>query len=191
MFKKTFDNLSGKILVASPYTMHGNVFYKSLIYLLSHTPEGSTGLIINHPINKVPFGTLVKMSIPGEILMDGLNVPVHLGGPVDLEKGVFLHSAEYDKNLLFKFDGNLALSSGGSILGDIVSGQGPRDKIFILGYTGWSAGQLEFEIKNNLWIVLDCDYNLIFSVPNELKWSTGLKLAGQDFGTFSSKLGNC
>lgn len=191
MSNKDFENLSGKILIASPFTMQGNVFYRSLIYMLSHSPEASAGVIINHPLNKLPFGALLKMSAFGESGIDSLKIPIHLGGPVELEKGVFLHSPEYNKNLLFNFGNDLAVSSNPSIVNDIASGKGPKDKMLILGYTGWSAGQLEFEIKNNLWIVLDYDYNLVFSIPNELKWLSALQLAGQNLSTFSSRQGHC
>lgn len=191
MFNKMFKNLSSKVLIASPYTMQGNVFHRSIIYLLSHTKDGSTGLIINHSINHMPFGALLKMAMPNRSLMNELNIPIHLGGPVDIEKGMFLHSAEYDKNLLFKFCDNVALSTNSSIINDIAEGNGPKDAMFVVGYTGWSAGQLEFELKNNLWIVADYDYDLLFSTPNDRKWFVALEKTGTDLAIFSSKLGNC
>ena len=100
MIKQDFSNLTGKILIASPFAMEGNVFHKSLIYVIKHTNEGSVGLIFNHPINNAPANTLFK-KIDSKINTGDLNLDIHLGGPVEVERGFFLHTGEYNKNLLF------------------------------------------------------------------------------------------
>lgn len=186
-----FDNLSGKILIASPYVYIGDVFNKSLIYVLSHTQDGAVGLIVNHVVNRIPFNSLCKNS-------NNLNIPqnqdmllVYLGGPVERERGFFLHSSDYDKNILFKFQDGLSVSSNTEIVSDIAQGQGPKDSLFMIGYTGWGAGQLELELENNFWIISDCEKDLIFYTHNDLKWETAIKRIGIEDLYFSSKPGNC
>ena len=177
MKDQNFSNLTGKILIASPFAMAGNVFHKSLIYVIKHTDEGSIGLIINRPINNTPakneFGNIQGIDI------QNFNLDIHIGGPVEIERGFFLHSSDYNKNLLFHPDqGELAVSSNIEILRDIVNGMGPKNSIFSIGYTGWGKGELELELENNLWIIAYANLDLIFSKDNVNKWSNALSTLG-------------
>jgi putative transcriptional regulator len=178
MIKQDFSNLTGKILIASPFAMEGNVFHKSLIYVIKHTNEGSVGLIFNHPINNAPANSLFK-KIDSKINTGDLNLDIHLGGPVEVERGFFLHTSEYNKNLLFNpAQSDLAVSSNAQILQDIADGTGPQNSIFIVGYTGWSAGQIEFELEHNLWLISEPNHDLIFLESPEDKWSKALATLG-------------
>lgn len=191
MGDQIFDNLSGKILIASPYTLYSDVFHKSLIYILSHTKDGSSGLIVNHLMSRMPLKSLFN-AVNDTVANDtDMLLSIYLGGPVEIEKGFFLHSDEYDKNLLFKFQNNIAISSNTAILKDIAAGVGPKRSLFIVGYTGWGAGQLELELQNNFWIVSDCDQELIFSESNDEKWVVALKSLGIENAHFTAKLGHC
>lgn len=189
MDSQDFSNLSGKILIASPHVDCGEVFHKSLIYLLSHTQEGSIGLIVNYLVNHTPLNTLFK--IINDQTVSELILPVYLGGPMDLERGFFLHSVDYDKNLLFKFQDHLAVSSNTEILRDIAAGIGPKKSLFIIGYTSWGAGQLEAELENNLWIASNYDQELIFSEEFAEKWQLALARLGINDLFFGSMLGYC
>lgn len=176
MTKQDFSNLTGKILIASPFAMEGNVFHKSLIYVLKHTDEGSIGLIFNHTVNNAPANTLFDKI---DVNTDELKLNVHLGGPVEVARGFFLHTGEYNKNLLFNTqDSNLAVSSNSQILQDIADGTGPQNSLFIIGYTGWNAGQLEFELEHNLWLISEPDHDLIFQTDSQQKWSKALGKLG-------------
>ena len=178
MIEQDFSNLTGKILIASPFAMEGNVFHKSLIYVVKHTNEGSIGLIFNHPINNVPASNLFK-KLDSKIDAGDLKLDIHLGGPIEVERGFFLHTSEYSKNLLFDTsDRNLAVSSNAQILQDIANGIGPRNSLFIIGYTGWGLGQLEFELENNLWIISEPEPDLIFLEDSAQKWTSALGLLG-------------
>src|SRR4028118_2246322 len=99
MTHTSFNNLSGKILIASPYMLQGDVFHKSLVYVLSHTPQGSVGLIVNHPVNRMPMKSLFKALDKNMEIGGDLTLPIYLGGPIELEKAFLLHSSDYDKNL--------------------------------------------------------------------------------------------
>jgi putative transcriptional regulator len=180
MSNHDFSNLTGKILVASPFAMEGNVFHKSLIYVIKHTSEGSVGLIFNHTIDNAPVHNILKKMDNERIInTDNLVLDIHLGGPIEVERGFFLHSGEYNKNLLFDVNGdNLAISSNSEILRDIANGSGPQNSLFIIGYTIWNAGQMEFEMENNLWMVLEPNHDLIFHQDPKQKWSKALSMLG-------------
>jgi putative transcriptional regulator len=120
-----------------------------------------------------------------------LSLKVHMGGPVEPERAFFLHSGEYDKNLLFKFQDNIAVSSNTDILDDILVGKGPQKSMFFVGYTGWAAGQLEDEMEDNFWIVSDFEQGLIFTQENEDKWRIALQRLGIEGDCFNPNIGYC
>lgn len=186
-----FDNLTGKMLIASPYSMTGHVFHKSIIYVMQHNREGSLGLIINHPLNHSPAINLLK-KIEHNINFKDLKLDVYLGGPIEIEKGFFLHTNEYNKNIIFDHasDG-LAVSSNLQIIQDISNGVGPKRSLFIIGYTGWKEDQLEFELKNNLWIVSEANLELIFNPDSEHKWNTALAMLGISKNDFIPEIALC
>ena len=190
MKDQTFNNLSGKILIASPFVFFGGMFYKSVIYILSHSMEGSVGIIVNHLVNHMAYKSIFKTSADPEVAASDYVLPVYLGGPVEVDRGFLLHSSEYTKNLLFTFQDNLAVSSNTEILKDIAQGSGPVNSMFVVGYTGWEAGELEAEIENNFWVVSECDQELIFSFKNEGKWKNALNRIGVDNSHFVPQLGS-
>lgn len=189
--KQELSNVTGKILIASPYTMEGNVFYKSLIYVVNHSTQGSIGLIFNHPVQNVPVSNIFQ-KMDSNIDINKLKMNIYLGGPVEVERGFFLHSAEYNKNVLYsKKSDNIAISSSVDILQDIANGTGPKETIFIVGYTGWNPGQMEAEINDNLWIVANPDRKLIFDEHIKDKWQFALNSLGIEASHFVPTPGHC
>ncbi len=67
--------LEGKLLLAMP-GMSDPRFERSVIYICSHSDEGAMGLVVNHPIPNLTFGSLLEQL---EIEDDGLapQIPVH------------------------------------------------------------------------------------------------------------------
>ena len=58
-------------------------------------------------------------------------------------------------------------------------------RLFI-GYSGWSGGQLEGELKQNSWIVSDTDASLIFDTPSKSFWREVLKRMGGQYKVLSN-----
>lgn len=178
----------GKTLVATPYVITKGIYHKSLIYMLSYTDEGVIELIFNHLVNHIDLKSFFK--IKNDKTTNPVMVPIYLGGPVEHEKGFFLHSTDYNKNLLLDSHNDLAISSNLEISEDIVFGKGPKNSLFIVGYTAWKAGQLEKELEENLWLVMDCDKEFICADNPEDKWDNALKYLGINEMYFSSKVGS-
>jgi putative transcriptional regulator len=59
-----------------------------------------------------------------------------------------------------------------------------------LGYSGWSAGQLEDELGRNGWLTVDADPSVIFDTPIENRWSRALALLGIDPRMLSQEAGH-
>jgi putative transcriptional regulator len=188
MNSKIFYNLSSKTLVATPNVIKEGIFCKSLIYILSHTHEGAIGLMFNHLVNHIEFKSFFK--IKSDKVDNTIMIPMYLGGPVELERGFFLHTNDYNKNLLLHFKNDLAVSSNPEIPEDIAYGRGPKNSLFIVGYTAWKAGQLEQELEDNLWLIMDCNKEFIFARNPENKWHDALKHLGIDEANFAMQVGS-
>jgi len=187
-----FENISGKFLIASPYFAFNPPFNKSLIYVASHTKEGSVGLIVNNLVNRMPFDSVLKMLKEDNSNAGDSALPIYVGGPVEPERGFILHTDEYDRNLLLRLsDNHLAVSSNVEILRDIAHGAGPKNSLFVLGYTSWGPGLLEKEMSNNMWLVSDYDKSLMFSPNDDKKWNEALAHIGIDNSLFYATPGYC
>ena len=59
-----------------------------------------------------------------------------------------------------------------------------------MGYSGWTAGQLEQEIADNSWLNAPADAEIIFSRPVEQRWQASAKLLGIDLSLISGQAGH-
>lgn len=187
------QNLAGKILIATPNVANQDMFNKSIIYIVSHDEYGCVGLIVNQNFKNSSFRDVFNMISSAPDNLDGLtnkyptieedvlhNQPIdlYLGGPVEYEKAVILHTNDYESNIIKPLKNNLAISSNVDIIKDIAAGKGPENSLFIMGHINWAPGAIEDEIKNNLWIVSDFCKSLVFSKNNNLKWNIAIQRLG-------------
>lgn len=180
--------LAGQLLVATPVIDSG-CFQKSVIYVFAHGADGAMGLIINQPLELVNYSALLEgMNLPKDA--EAREIPVFFGGPVERSRGFVIHSTDYYRDFSLARSGELAVTASSAILGDIVSGKGPRKAALIVGYAGWNAGQLEAEIEQNSWISVPASEALMFGTDNDLKWATASKSLGIDMAFFSTTVGH-
>ena len=59
-----------------------------------------------------------------------------------------------------------------------------------LGYSGWSAGQLEHEIAQNAWLTVPASLDIVFSPPPEERLAAAMQLLGVDFAKLSDVAGH-
>jgi putative transcriptional regulator len=57
----------------------------------------------------------------------------------------------------------------------------PNKLRFFIGYSGWSAGQLNIEMNEKTWITAQASRNIIFHENAEEIWKDSLKLLGGDY----------
>ena len=62
----------------------------------------------------------------------------------------------------------------------------PTDIHFFLGYSGWDAGQLEDEIKDDSWLVTDVDENTVMRDANNVSWTDFVKKAGNRYSIWEN-----
>ncbi|MFY9477334.1 MAG: YqgE/AlgH family protein [Pseudomonadota bacterium] len=185
-------NLTNQFLIAMPGMSDGN-FAGAVVYMCEHTERGALGLIINRPIEIGVQQLFEKVDLVLE-RDDLLSTPVYLGGPVQTERGFVLHEqldeegGHYSSTL--KIDGGLEMTTSRDVLEAMANGAGPRKVLITLGYSGWSAGQLEEEIGRNGWLTVAADREIIFDTPVEDRYDRALSLLGIDRGFLSSEAGH-
>lgn len=119
------------------------------------------GVIINRPLHK----TLADIS--GDFALGDLaDVPVFCGGPVQ-DKQLILSAWEAtEEEGVFKLYFGLDAEKATELKRD-------RDAIELrafLGYSGWTQGQLEGELRQNAWVVSPVDGAVIGAEDGEKMW---------------------
>jgi putative transcriptional regulator len=134
-------SLAGSLLVAHPNMLDPN-FRRTVLFISAHDPEdGAIGVIINRPLEK-NVADLVTETPPDNLA----DVPVFFGGPVGKNQ-LMLAAFEWHKEQGLKLNQHSIDQEQ-----PLLSGEMPPVFAF-LGYAGWSAGQLEAEMKQKAWIV--------------------------------------
>ena len=188
MFEIDLNNLSGKILLVTP-SMNHSIFKDTVIFLCSHSEDGAMGVIIDKPLQTLSFSSICKdMKIKEEVPLD---LPVLFGGPVEKNRGVILHSQDYDaEKETLKCTSTLSMTASFTILSDLAKGLGPVNALLALGYAGWAPDQLESELASNCWMFGKLEDQEIFSINFENKWSISLKNTGVEPSKISSNFGS-
>jgi len=60
----------------------------------------------------------------------------------------------------------------------------------MLGYSGWTAGQLEAEINRGDWLICEPDMSLLFDLPYEQRWSAAAAKIGVNMDWLSPEIGH-
>jgi putative transcriptional regulator len=176
--------LTGRILIAMP-GIGDPRFERAIIYICAHDEEHALGLALNRPVEGLTFADVLKrLDIPATI--DLPQDLVLIGGPVRRENGFVLHTDDYASPVppgtqasTLKIGDGIALTATKDVLEAIAShNRQPRRAVMALGYAGWGAGQLERELKENVWLTCDADEALLFDADHETKWARALAKIG-------------
>ena len=153
-------------------------FAYSVIYVCSHDDTGAMGIVINKPKGDLQISDLLdQIGIEGDVRV--ADSAVLNGGPVDINRGFVLHSADYFKaETSLKLSKTLNLTSTKDILEALVTDKAPEKAMLAVGYAGWSSGQLESEIIQNAWLVSEVNEDLIFGDDLDGKWAKALSIMG-------------
>ncbi|MBK6896218.1 MAG: YqgE/AlgH family protein [Alphaproteobacteria bacterium] len=191
--KSTCDGyLTGKLLIAMP-SMGDTRFHRAVIFMCSHDENGAMGLVVNHKLPGVAFHELIsQLDIRSDIVIDlkKYQMPVMSGGPVESARGFLLHSPDFRREETVVIDGQFGVTGTVEAVREIFTGKGPDHLLFILGYAGWSAGQLDWEIQQNAWLVTDANPAIIFDKDLDAKWTKAVGQLGFDPGMLSGAAGS-
>ena len=164
---------AGKLLIAEPFLADPN-FARTVVLLCEHGDSGTVGFILNRSTDLTLGDLLPELYTP--------SLMIYQGGPVQMDTLHMVH--------------RVPLSLGGnSIAEDIYWGgsyealqemvqndaYNADDMRLLVGYSGWSEGQLEKEMEEGSWLVTDATPHLLFDTRPEDIWKEAIKLLGKEY----------
>ncbi|MFW6693449.1 YqgE/AlgH family protein [Streptomyces sp. MAR4 CNX-425] len=171
------SSLTGRLLVATPALTDPN-FTRTVVLLLDHDEEGSLGVVLNRP---TPVGV-------GDVLRDWAGLAgdpgvVFQGGPVSLDSALGLAVVPGEQG------GGPGGGAGplgwrrvhGAI--GLVDLDAPPELLaaelgtlrIFAGYAGWGPGQLEEELDDGAWYVVESEPGDVSSPAPEGLWRAVLR----------------
>ena len=174
--KSGTEYLRGSLLISMP-DMADPRFAKCVILLIFHSKAGAMGVVVNKPAGQILLSDMVAGAAADNDIEK--SIPVHFGGPVENERAIIIHSRDCSDYSSTQFvNDDFGVTTTPDILDDFLKGQGPSSRLLVLGYAGWSAGQLETEIQMNSWLTCKGDPDLVFNIAAEKKWNAAVKSLG-------------
>ncbi|MQY15764.1 hypothetical protein SRB5_59550 [Streptomyces sp. RB5] len=170
------SSLTGRLLVATPSLADPN-FERAVVLLLEHDGEGALGVVLNRP---TPVG--VADVLESWAALTGTPDVVFQGGPVSLDAAL-----------------GIAVVPGGAADGDVAAGpmgwrrihgaiglvdlDAPPELVaaelgtlrIFAGYAGWAPGQLEDELADGAWYVVESEPGDVSSPAPEGLWRAVLR----------------
>lgn len=178
-YKNKFLPQKGGLLLSEPYLADPN-FERTTILLTEHNNEGSVGFILNKPSD----------SRVSEVLDDlkEYDARIFIGGPVQQDTLHFIHRVSSLDDSIEIVPGLYWGGNFDQLITKIETKQiGSTDIKFFLGYSGWSAGQLDEELKIDSWIVSDqVSEELVFETEPDNMWKKAMRGLGGRFSVYSN-----
>ena len=176
----TYNNIRpkrGKVLISQPLMMDG-CFRRSVVLLTEYSKEGAIGFVLNK---------MLPISLD-DVMEDFPEVgsPLSIGGPVACNTLHYLHTFAHIPDAIEVVNG---IYWGGNmetvrqLLS--ISVMKPDDIRFFLGYSGWTGGQLDEELKNHSWLVAEIRPSQIIHPSSDL-WQASVKNMGEEYQHWTS-----
>ena len=170
----------GSILISVP--LSGSVYFdRTVILLIEHNEKGSFGIMLNKSLPialRDIFKNIEKRR--------KRSINLYNGGPLEIDNLFAVHtygnlikgSSHIIDELYF---GGFSSELLQSIKNDTLDENLIR---FYLGYTGWSAGQLESELKKSMWVVGQFDEKLLFHSDDEKCWKMAVETLEKPYSSW-------
>jgi len=182
-------NLKNHFLIAMP-KLNDALFKQAVVYICEHNADGAMGIIINKPIIDLTVESiLTRLDITLVRQCAQLEQPVFSGGPLADEQGFILHTPQENFSSSIRISEHIMVTTSLDLLRSIGSNKQPYNILLSLGYAGWQEQQLEHEIINNDWLVVEGDPQIIFNESIETRWYSAAKKLGVNIATISSLSG--
>jgi putative transcriptional regulator len=143
--------LRGKLLVSTPALTDPN-FDRTVVLLLEHGDEGALGIVLNRPTE-----TTIDEAVPEWGDLASAPAVLYLGGPVGVGTIIALAQSRSDD----------APAGTEEVSGRLVAVDLSLDAQLVTptllslrvwtGYAGWAAGQLDEEIAQDAWFVVEAE----------------------------------
>ena len=174
-----FFIMKGKILVSSPSLLSDTIFNKSVILIVDKRRDGITGFILN----KIGGFLFTK----NKNNSSSRKYEFGFGGPVSNETFYLLKSEKIHEESI-KIDHNYYWGNDVQlIINQIENGKINKENvIFFQGYSGWDEQQLDYEIENKSWIIIDKFDRDIFRFKEKNCWNQIISEIGDKYKIWSN-----
>jgi putative transcriptional regulator len=161
--------LTGQLLVAAP-SLKDSPFERTVVLMLSHDDDGALGVVVNRP-TEVP----VEDVLPGWTNVVSQPTCVFQGGPVSLDSALGLVSFYTGEEPIGVRRvagpvGVVDLDTPPEVVGSAIMAM----RVFA-GYAGWGPGQLEDEVGEGSWYVVDAEPSDAFVPDADDLWGVVLR----------------
>lgn len=173
------QSLTGSLLVAEP-EMDDHNFTRTVLAMVHHGDDGAMGFVLNRKGHNSLSSILHSYR-----LSPGGQLPIYIGGPVEPDRLFCIHglgswaplsehAMELAPGLVFEPSFDVV----DQLLHDSrISTESPPIRLLI-GYAGWSSGQLEREMAQGAWTSHRASAPLVFSFQGKAQWKAVLKDKG-------------
>lgn len=157
--------LTGKLLLASLRIVEPT-FFRTVVLVCAHDENGALGIVINRPLKSEAIAShmpqLERLARPP--------VCVFHGGPVEQTAAIAL--GRWKPVLDFPAPKMVVGRTSLLDLSAPISELGPslEEVRLFAGYAGWSGGQLETEVEEESWFVVDAHEGDVFDADPEILW---------------------
>jgi putative transcriptional regulator len=167
------STLTGRLLVASPELGDPN-FVRTVVLLVDHDESGALGVVLNRPST-----TDVGEILPDWHLYATPPQVVFQGGPVGRDSALALAARPDGKGEDGEPLGFRHVHAGIGLVdldapAELIAGEITVMRIFA-GYAGWGTDQLEAEIDQGAWFVVDAEPHDLASTDPERLWTEVLR----------------
>ncbi|AKT51471.1 YqgE/AlgH family protein [Arsenicicoccus sp. oral taxon 190] len=163
-------DLTGRLLAATPAITEG-VFERAVLLVLHHGEDGAQAVVLNKPVDAtvdtVLDGWQEHVSAPSVLFQGG---PVGLDSALGVVGLPGVPTEVRGVQRLFRGVGVVDLDTPAELVMSEASGV----RIFA-GYSGWSAGQLEAELREHTWYTLDLEPTDLFTDEPDTLWHRVLR----------------
>lgn len=169
----------GRILIAEPF-LQGRYFKRSIVLLAEYSQKGAVGFVLNKPVHLTLSDVLVSFPT--------FEAEVFIGGPVDSNRIYFIHTLSHLIPQSIHIKDNLYWGGDFEILRQLIEQKRIHTSQirFFAGYSGWDAGQLERELKEDSWMVSEMDVKTLMDVENPNIWEKSLRNMGGKYRMWSN-----
>lgn len=167
---------TGSILIAKPFWLD-ETYKRSVILIISHNNEGSTGIMLNKMSNLSVHDALPELEH---------HAPLYYGGPVNKKTISYIHNnpnipdAYYLGNDLF-WGGSYEFLQEAYSAGKLSL----KDFHFCAGFVQWAPGELETEVNEEKWWISELSYDELTLMSPEELWGDKLVEEEHVYGLLS------
>ena len=173
------DSFAPTLLIAMPQLQDKN-FTRSVILLCEHSGNGAIGFVVNRPTD-LRAAQAVALDPP---VQGDSGLMLWSGGPVEPQRGFLLLGDDPGVDNSEQIADGFHLTASVDVLRRLL--EVTPDELahrrcrLLLGYAGWSAGQLDRELAASAWLSAPPDADLVFETPAEDMWERAIRSLGVD-----------